>query len=52
MKLNNLILIADAIERISEWSDTDVNTIIDCLEGHCFSEEDAGEIREYHRNQE
>jgi 2-methylisocitrate lyase-like PEP mutase family enzyme len=49
MKLNHLILVADAIERISEITETnDIPTIVDALTGIAWDEEEAGEIKAYH----
>jgi 2-methylisocitrate lyase-like PEP mutase family enzyme len=49
MKLNHLILVADAVERISEITETnDIPAIVDALTGIAWGEEEAGEIKAYH----
>lgn len=49
MKLNHLILVADAVERISEITETnDIPEIVDALVGIAWDEEDAGQIKAYH----
>ena len=49
MKLNHLILVADAVERISEITETnDIPAIVDALTGIAWDEEDAGQIKTYH----
>jgi hypothetical protein len=49
MKLNHLILVADAVERISEITETDdIPAIVDALVGIAWDEEDAGQIKAYH----
>lgn len=50
MKLNELILVADAVERISKITETDdIPAIVDALVGLAWDEEDAGQIKAYHR---
>lgn len=51
MKLNHLTLIADAIEKIHLITDTDIPDIVDALIGVAFSEEVAGQIKDYHREE-
>jgi 2-methylisocitrate lyase-like PEP mutase family enzyme len=49
MKLNHLILVADAVERISEITETnDIPAIVDALTGIAWDEKDAGQIKTYH----
>ena len=49
MKLNHLILVADAVERISEITETnDIPAIVDALTGIAWDEEGAGQIKSYH----
>lgn len=52
MKLNKIILIGDLVERLSEYTDTDILDIVDALTGLCWDEEDAGNIRYYHTNED
>jgi 2-methylisocitrate lyase-like PEP mutase family enzyme len=48
MKLNHLILVADAVERISEITETnDIPAIVDALTGIAWDEEGAGQIKSY-----
>jgi 2-methylisocitrate lyase-like PEP mutase family enzyme len=48
MKLNHLILVADAVERISEITETnDIPAIVDALTGIAWDEEVAGQIKTY-----
>ena len=49
MKLNQFILVADAIEKINDVTGTDnIEEIVDALTGVAFSEEEAGQIKRYH----
>ncbi len=48
MKLNHLILIGDAVEKIHELTETDIPDIVDALTGVAWDEEDAGRIKAYH----
>lgn len=49
MKLNDLILVADAVERISKLTETnDIPAIVDALAGLAWDDEDAGKILAYH----
>ena len=48
MKLNKLIRIGDAVELISEQTDSTIPDIIEGLTGICWDEEDAGRITDYH----
>jgi hypothetical protein len=48
MKLNHLILIGDAVEKIHELTNTDIPDIVDALTGVAWDEEDAGQIKAYH----
>ena len=50
MKLNKLNLLGDSLEIISNLTNESVTTIIDALVGVCFSEEDAGELKEHFRD--
>jgi hypothetical protein len=46
MKLNDLVVISDAVERISKATGTNAQVIIDALVGTAWDEEDAGRIKE------
>ena len=48
MKLNHLILIGNAVEKIHELTETDIPDIVDALTGIAWDEEDAGQIKAYH----
>jgi 2-methylisocitrate lyase-like PEP mutase family enzyme len=49
LKLNRLILVADAVERISNITATDnIPAIVDALVGIAWDEEDARQIKAYH----
>ena len=51
MKTNKLVLVADAVERISDITGTDdIPAIVDALIGVAWDEEEASEIKEYHSN--
>ena len=51
MKLNHLILVADAVGRISEITEThDIPAIVDALTGIAWDEEEAGQIKTYHND--
>ena len=52
MKLNHLITVADAMERIAETQDTTMVEIIDALVGVCFDEEEAGQLKRYIADEE
>jgi hypothetical protein len=52
MKLNHLIIIADALERVAEVQDTAMVEIIDALVGVCFDEEESGELKHYIADEE
>lgn len=47
MKLNHLILIADAVEEIHILTDTDIPDIVNALTGTAWDEEDAVQIKAY-----
>ena len=47
MKLNHLILIGDAVEKIHELTEADIPDIVDALTGIAWDEEDAGQIKAY-----
>ena len=51
MKLNHLILVADAIEKISEITDTPIPDITDALVSVCFDEETGSQIKQYHSDE-
>lgn len=48
MKLDHLILIGDAVEKIHELTETHIPDIVDALTGIAWDEEDAGQIKAYH----
>jgi hypothetical protein len=49
MKTNKLVLVADAVERISDITGTDdIPAIVDALIGVAWDEEEASEIKQYH----
>lgn len=48
MKLNDVILIGDAIYRIAERTDTPIPEIIDALTGICWDDGGAEKLRHYH----
>jgi hypothetical protein len=49
MKTNKLVLVADAVERISNITGTDdIPAIVDALIGVAWDEEEASEIKQYH----
>ena len=55
MKTNNftreVVLVADAVERISDITETDdIEAIVDALIGVAWNEEEASEIKQYHSN--
>jgi hypothetical protein len=51
MKTNKLVLVADAVERISDITGTDdIETIVDALIGVAWDKEEASEIKQYHSN--
>ena len=51
MKTNKLVLVADAVERISDITGTDdIETIVDALIGVVWDKEEASEIKQYHSN--
>ena len=53
MKTNKLVLVADAVERISDITGTnDIEAIVDALIGVAWDEEEASEIKQYHSNDE
>ena len=53
MKTNKVILVADAVERISDITGTDnIEAIVDALIGVAWDEEEASEIKQYHSNDE
>lgn len=52
MKLNHLILIGDAVEKIHELTETDIPDIVDALTGIAWDEEDAGQIKAYHADED
>jgi len=53
MKTNKLVLVADAVERISDITGTDnIEAIVDALIGVAWDEEEASEIKHYHSNDE
>lgn len=53
MKTNKVVLVADAVERISDITGTDnIEAIVDALIGVAWDEEEASEIKQYHSNDE
>ena len=53
MKTNKLVLVADAVERISDITGTDdIEAVVNALIGVAWDEEEASEIKEYHSNDE
>ena len=53
MKLNKLILIVDAVERISNITETnDIPAVIDALIGLAWDDEEASDIKQYCANDE
>ena len=51
MEMREIILVADAIEKITELTDTTIPEVVDALTGLCFDEESAGDIKRYHYNE-
>lgn len=51
MKIDKLVLITDAVENLSYLTGTDVEIILEQLEDHCFSAEDAFKIQECFMNE-
>jgi hypothetical protein len=53
MKTNKLVLVADAVERISDITGTDdIPAIVDALIGVAWDEEEASEIKQYSSDNE
>ena len=53
MKTNKVVLVADAVERISDITGTDnTEAIVDALIGVAWDEEEASKIKQYHSNDE
>lgn len=53
MKTNKLVLVADAVERISDITGTDdIEAVVNALIGVAWDEEEASEIKQYHSNDE
>ena len=53
MKTNKLVLVADAVERISDITGTDdIPAIVDALIGVAWDEEEASEIKQYHSRED
>ena len=53
MKTNKLVLVADAVERISDITGTDdIETIVDALIGVAWDKEEASEIKQYHSRED
>ena len=53
MKTNKVVLVADAVERISDITGTDnIEAIVDALIGVAWDEEEASKIKQYHSNDE
>jgi len=51
MKLNKLVCVGDAVERLAELTDTTIPEIVEALTGVCFDEEEAGQIKRYHQDE-
>lgn len=47
MKLNQLHLISEGLEKISAATQTEIPEIIDALTGLAWSEEESGQIKEF-----
>lgn len=52
VKLNELILISDLVERLSEITDTCIPDVVGALTGVCWDEEDAERIKDYHADED
>ena len=52
MKLNHLILIGDAVEKIHMLTETHIPDIVDALTGVAWNQEEADKIKDYHANDE
>jgi hypothetical protein len=52
MEKVKIVRICDAIEVISNQTDAYVNEIITALQGICFDEEGAGQLREFYMDEE
>jgi hypothetical protein len=51
LKIQEIILLADAVERISSITGTDdIGAVVDALTGLCWDEEDGGKISQYHES--
>jgi hypothetical protein len=49
MKTNKLVLVADAVERISDITETDdIEAIVNALIGVAWDDEEASKIKQYH----
>lgn len=49
MKTSELVLVADAVERISDITGTDdIEAIVDALIGVAWDEEETSQIKDYH----
>jgi hypothetical protein len=49
VKTNKLVLVADAVERISDITETDdIEAIVNALIGVAWDEEEASKIKQYH----
>lgn len=52
MKLNDLIVLSDIVERLAEKTDSTIPEVLGCLSGVVLSEEDIGQISQYHQDEE
>ena len=51
LKIQEIILLADAVERINAITNTDdIGAVVDALTGVCWDEEDGGKISSYHES--
>ena len=48
MKMNELVLLGDAVETIHKITHASITTIVDALTGIVWKEEDAEQIKRYH----
>ena len=52
VKLNKLIRLGDAIETIANETDSTIPELVEGLIGICWDEEDAGQLKAYHQQEE
>jgi len=52
MKLSKLVKLGMGVELIAEESGCTINQVVDLLTGVCWSEEEAGEIKAIHQDEQ